>query len=111
MADGPLIPTGDGLRAAIRLSPWAKAAKRGCLLAVAATAEGRRVVRASVTPPPQDGQANEALLRLLARPRRGPRRDLAIDAGTPSRRKTVQTAGDQHQLGRIRVLIAALPGR
>ena len=108
MPDGPLVPARDGLKLAVRLTPRAKADR---LLGVAATAEGRRVVRASVTAPPEDGRTNEALLQLLARLWQLSRRDLAIVAGTTSRHKTVSVAGDPRQLaGRLGALIAVLPG-
>ena len=107
MADDPLTPARDGLRVAIRLTPGAKADR---VLAVAATAEGRRVVRASVTAPPEDGRANEALLQLLARVWQRSRRDLAIVAGVAGRRKTVSVAGDPQDLSdRLGALIATLP--
>jgi uncharacterized protein len=107
LPDSPLTPARDGLRVAVRLTPRAKA---DCVLAVAATAGGRRVVRASVTAPPEDGRANEALLRLLARVWRLPRRDLAIVAGAASRHKTVSVAGDPQELSdRLGALVAALP--
>jgi uncharacterized protein len=95
LPDGPLKPGRDGLRVAIRLSPRAKADR---VLALAAGGEGRRVVRACVTAPAEDGRANEALLRLLARAWRLRRRDLAIVAGAASRHKTVRGAGDPPQL-------------
>ena len=107
MLDSPLTPVRDGLRVAVRLTPRAKADR---VLAVAATAGGQRVVRASVTAPPEDGRANEALLRLLARVWRLPRRDLAIVAGAASRHKTVSVAGDPQELSdRLGALVAALP--
>ena len=81
------------------------------MLAVVAMAEGKRAVRASVTAPPEDGRANEALLQLLARTWRLPRRDLSIVGGAASRYKTVRVAGDPRSLGnRLGALIAALPG-
>ena len=79
----------------IRLSPRAKADR---LLAVAATAEGRHAIKASVTAPPEGGRANEALLRLLAQTWHLPRRNLSIVAGATSRNKIVNVAGDPHQL-------------
>lgn len=108
MPDGPLTSGRDGLRIAVRLTPGAKADR---VLAIAATAEGKRVVKASVTAPPESGRANEALLQLLAQAWRLPRRDLAIVAGGASRYKTVLVAGNPQQLSdRIGALIAALPG-
>jgi uncharacterized protein len=97
----------DGFPAAIRLTPRAKADR---VLGVAATAEGKRVVRASVTTPPEDGRANEALLQLLARVWQLSDRDLEIVAGTTSRHKTVSVAGDPQDLSdRLGELIATPP--
>ena len=107
-SDGPITVTCDGLRVAIRLSPRAKADR---LLAVAATAEGRHAIKASVTAPPEGGRANEALLRLLAQAWRLPQRDFSIVAGTAGRNKIVSVAGDLHQLfAQLSGEIANLPG-
>ncbi len=93
---------------AVRLTPRAKADR---VLGVAATAQGKRVIKAAVTAPPQVGRANEALLQLLARVWQLSRRDLAIVAGTTSRHKTVSVAGDPQDLSdRLGALIAVLPG-
>jgi uncharacterized protein len=108
LPDGPIIPTRDGVRVAIRLSPRARSEG---LLGVSPAAEGGRVVKASVTVPAQDGRANEALLQLLAKAWRLPRRDLSIVAGAASRRKTVRVAGDPRQLTvKLSGEIASLPG-
>jgi uncharacterized protein len=99
--------TSEGLRVAIRLSPRAKSDR---LLSVAATTGGGRALTATVTAPPQDGRANEALLQLLARAWRLPRRDLSIVGGVASRNKTVGITGDPHQLfARVAGEIAGLP--
>ena len=95
MLDGPITLTRDGLCVTIRLSPRAKADR---LLVIAATAEGGRAIKVSVSAPPQGGQANEALLRLLAYTWHLPRRKLSIVAGATSRNKIVDVAGDPHQL-------------
>jgi uncharacterized protein len=107
LPDGPLILIRDGVRAAIRLTPRARADR---IAGMAAAAGGGRVVRVSVTAPAEDGRANEALLRLLAREWRVPRRALAIVAGAASRQKTVHIKGDpQPLLDRLGALIATLP--
>jgi uncharacterized protein len=107
LSDGPLRVAHDGLRVAIRLSPRAKV---DGLLAVAATPAGR-VLKASVTGPPEAGRANEALLRLLARTWHLPRQDLAIIAGSTSRDKALRVSGDPRQLmDKITSEIASLPG-
>ena len=85
----------DGVRVAVRLSPRASSNR---LLGVVATAEGGRAVKALVTASAQDGQANEALLQLLARAWRLPRRDLSIVVGAASRKKIVHVAGDPDEL-------------
>lgn len=100
-------PLRDGVRIAVRLTPRAGADR---LVALATAAGGGRVVRASVTAPPADGRANEALLQLLARTWRLPRRDLSIVAGAAGRNKSVHISGDpQPLLDRLGALIAALP--
>ena len=94
---------------AIRLLPRARSDR---LLGIAATAEGGRVVKASVTAPAEDGRANEALLQLLARAWHLPRRNLSIVAGATSRNKTVRVAGHPRQLiAKLSPEIASLPGR
>jgi uncharacterized protein (TIGR00251 family) len=108
LSDGPLTLARDGLHVAIRLSPGAGADR---LLGIAASAEGRRVLKISVTPPPENGRANEALLQLLVRAWRLPRRDLSIIAGSTSRNKAVRIAGNPGQLiEKIAAAIARLPG-
>jgi uncharacterized protein len=95
LPDNPFTLTRDSLRVAIRLSPRAKFDR---LLGIAAAPDGGRALRVSVTAPARDGRANEALLELLARTWRLPRRDLSIVAGATSRNKIVVVAGDPHEL-------------
>ena len=85
-----------GLRVAIRLSPRAEADR---LVAIAATAEARRVAQSDgYRAAPEGGRANEALLQLLARAWHLPRRDLSIVAGADQPNKVVRVAGDAQQL-------------
>jgi uncharacterized protein (TIGR00251 family) len=108
LPNSPIAPTRNGLSVAIRLSPRARSDR---LLGSIATAEGGRAVKASVTAPAQDGQANEALLQLLARTWRLPRRDLSIVVGAVSRNKIVHIAGDPNELiVKLSREIASLPG-
>jgi uncharacterized protein YggU (UPF0235/DUF167 family) len=68
------------------------------------------MVKATVTAPPAENRANEALLRLAAREWRLPRGSLSIAAGTKSRNKIVHIAGDSVVLmARLGAAIAALP--
>lgn len=99
----------DGLRVAIRLSPRAKADR---LVGIAVGAEGERVLKATVTAPPESGRANEALLQLLARAWHLRRRDLSIVQGLTSRNKAVRIAGDPWRLlAAITSEITGLPGQ
>ena len=98
----------DGLRLTVRLSPRARTDR---LVAVAATAGGGGVLKATVTAPAEAGRANEALLQLLARAWHLPRRDFSIIAGSASRNKTVRIAGDPDDLvEKVIPEIARLPG-
>ena len=108
MLDGPLTPIRGGLRVAIRLSPRAKSDR---LICVSTAPEGGHVIKASVTAAAKKGQANEALLRLLAGVWRLPRRDLAIVVGAASRNKIVRIVGDPDELvAKLSGEIASLPG-
>jgi uncharacterized protein len=101
----PLSAGGGGVRVTVRLAPRARAER---IDGIARLADGTPALKVSVTAPPEDGRANEALLRLLAREWRLPRRDLAIVAGARSRDKTVHVAGDTGML--LARLAAALAG-
>ncbi len=106
MSDAPFTLGPDGATITVRLTPRAKSDR---LLAVV-DGEGRRIVRAAVTAPPEDGRANEALLRLLARELDMPRRDLAIRAGATGRNKLVRIAGPPRRLAeKLAAVIAGLP--
>lgn len=98
------------MRLLVRLTPRAREDR---LLGLAPGAEGgKTALRAAVTAPAQEGRANEALLRLLAREWRLPRRDLAILAGAASRTKLVGITGDPRKLmAEIGPVIAALAAR
>jgi uncharacterized protein (TIGR00251 family) len=87
----PLAPVPGGVTVAVRLTPRGG---RDALDGVAAGADGRPVLRARVSAPPADGEANAALLALLARAFGVARRDLAIEAGAASRAKRVRVTGD-----------------
>jgi uncharacterized protein (TIGR00251 family) len=50
-------------------------------------------VKLAVTAPPVDGEANAAVIELVARALSVPRASVSITAGAASRRKTVRVAG------------------
>ncbi len=50
-------------------------------------------IKIAVTAPPVEGAANKAVVDLLARRLKRPRRDVTVIRGAGSRRKTVRVAG------------------
>jgi len=94
------------VRVAVRLLPRGRTDR---VEGIARLADGAPVLRASVTAPPVDSRANDALLRLLAAEWKLPRRDLAIVGGQQSRNKLVHVAGDPAALlPRLAAALAAL---
>ena len=94
------------MRVAVRLLPRGRTDR---VEGIARLADGAPVLRASVTAPPVDSRANDALLRLLAAEWKLPRRDLAIVGGQQSRNKLVHVAGDPAALlPRLAAALAAL---
>ncbi len=101
-----MAATADGVRVAVRLTPRAQADR---LDGIARRADGAPALKVSVTAPPAEGRANDALLQLLAREWKVPRRDLAIVGGRKSRSKTVRIAGEPVSLlKRLGATLAAL---
>ena len=93
----------DGVRLAVRLSPRAHADR---IEGVVKLADGGAVLKVSVTAPAVENRANEALLQLLARLWKLPRRDLRLVGGAKSRNKLVHVTGDPASL--LKQLAAAL---
>jgi uncharacterized protein YggU (UPF0235/DUF167 family) len=56
--------------------------------------DGVTVLKLRVTEPPEDGKANAALIRLLAKAWKLPKSSLSLVAGHSDRRKTLAVAGD-----------------
>ena len=106
-SDLPLTAAAGGVRIAVRLTPRARGDR---IEGVARLADGAAVLKLSVSAPPAEDRANEALLRLLARELRLPRRDLALVGGRRSRSKSVHVAGDPAALlARLGAVLAGLP--
>ncbi len=78
------------MRVSVRLTPRAR---RERIEGVAGGA-----LRVSVTAPAAENRANEALLQLLAKKWRLPRRDLSLAAGAKNRNKIVHIAGGAGEL-------------
>jgi uncharacterized protein len=87
----------DGVRVTIRLTPKAAGDR---LLGVVTDDAGRPAVKASVSAPPEDGKANAALLKLLAKACGVPRSALSLVSGQTHRTKLVAIAGEPAELTR-----------
>lgn len=88
---GARAPGPDGLRIAVRLTP--RSARDG-IAGLAALSDGRTVLAARVRAVPEDGRANEALIRLIAEALCVPRSRVALVEGATSRVKLLVVAGD-----------------
>ncbi|MDX1425415.1 MAG: DUF167 family protein [Kiloniellales bacterium] len=95
-----IVPVERGLRLAVRLQPGAAKTALGGLVT---GADGREMLAARVTAPPEGGRANAALIAALAKTWRLPKGAFEIVSGRAERNKTLLVAGDpaalQAQLG------------
>ena len=92
---GPVRPATGGVTVAVRLTPRASADR---IEGVAAAADGTVALRARVTAVPENGKANTALIKMLAKNWKLPKSALTIASGAKDRRKLVHIAGDTDAL-------------
>ncbi|GEO82413.1 DUF167 domain-containing protein [Pararhodospirillum oryzae] len=95
VAAGPWTVREDGLYLAVRVTPKAR---RAGVAGLAADAEGGLVLKVGVSAAPEDGKANAALVELLARTWKLPRRQVRVAQGQTDRRKVVHVAGSPDAL-------------
>jgi uncharacterized protein (TIGR00251 family) len=95
VAASPFTIGPDGLRVAVRLTPKASADR---IQGVVTEADGRVALKVQVTAVPEDGKANAALIRLLAKQWRLPRTTLDVVQGATDRRKLVRISGEGEAL-------------
>jgi len=93
----PAAAVPGGVRLAVRLTPRASAARIG---RVEPDDSGRAALKVYVTAAPEDGKANTALIRLLAKAWRLPKSAIEIVSGQTDRRKTLLIKGDTNTLMR-----------
>ncbi len=79
------------MRVTVRLTPRARADR---LEGIAHLADGAAVLKVSVTAPPSEDRANDALLQLLAKEWGLPRRNLVLVGGRKSRSQIVLVSGE-----------------
>ena len=90
MAQEPWTTAADGVLVDVRLTPRGG---RDALEGIESRADGRAVLKARVRAAPFEGEANDALCRLLARAPDVAPRDVTIATGATARVKRVQIRG------------------
>ncbi len=95
MSAAPFVVVDGGVKLAVRLTPKASANR---IDGVAEDAEGHGLLRVSVTAVPEDGKANTALIKLLAKEWRLPKSAIEIVQGATDRRKVLLITGDAVRL-------------
>ena len=93
--DGPWAVCADKLVITVRLTPKAG---RDSIDGIVHLSDGRSVLKARVSAAPTDGEANGALMRLLAQTLRVAPRDIALVGGATSRIKRVMIKGDSRAI-------------
>lgn len=94
-ATKPWTPIDGGLALAVRLTPKGG---RDAVDGVETLADGRAVLKARVRAAPSEGEANDALCRMLAKAIGVPRTNLTIAAGATARIKRIDIAGDPEKI-------------
>ncbi|HEX2537451.1 MAG TPA: DUF167 family protein [Pseudolabrys sp.] len=95
----PWIAGAGAVAVTVRLTPKGG---RDAIDGVETLADGRTVLKARVRAAPSEGEANDALCRLLAKALGVPPRDVSLTAGATARIKRLAIAGH------VPTLIAAL---
>ena len=98
----PWRVAGDDLILALRLTPRSS---KDALQGVDKLSDGRSVWKARVRAVPEDGKANDALLKLLAKSLDLPRQTLSLDSGATSRLKMVRIAGGAAMTAKLLLLL------
>ena len=90
-ATRPWAPTPGGVALAVRLTP-----KGGCdcIDGIELLADGRSVLKVRVRAAPSEGEANAALVRLVAKAVGVPPRDVSLTVGATARIKRLVISGD-----------------
>jgi len=90
MVANPWSPASNGVVVAVRLTPKGG---RDAIDGVEIQADGRAVLKVRVRAAPTEGEANEALVRLLARTLDVPSRDVTLLSGATARQKRIAISG------------------
>lgn len=87
----PWLPTAKGVVLTVRLTPKGG---RDSIDGIGELPDGRAILKAHVRAVPAEGQANAALVRLIAKAIGVPLRDVALTAGDTVRLKRLVISGD-----------------
>jgi uncharacterized protein len=87
----PWAAVAGGIALAVRLTPKGG---RNAVDGIEHLADGRAVVKVRVAAPPSEGEANDALIRLIAKAVGIAPRDVTLAAGATARVKRLVLAGD-----------------
>lgn len=90
-AEGPLRTTAEGVLVALRVQPNAS---RTQIDGVTHLADGSAVLKVRVGAPPEEGQANAAVTKLLAKAWGIPKGRITITQGATTRAKTLLVRGE-----------------
>lgn len=91
----PWAAAAGGIALAVRLTPKGG---RDAIDGIEQMADGRAVLKMRVAAPPSEGEANDALIRLIAKALGVPPRDVVLAAGATARVKRLTVAGDPARL-------------
>jgi uncharacterized protein (TIGR00251 family) len=91
VAARPWSAMAGGVALSVRLTP--KGGRDG-IDGIELLADGRSVLKMRVRAAPSEGEANAALIQLLAKAVGVPRRDVALSSGATARIKRLTIAGD-----------------
>lgn len=94
-AEQPWTATAGGLLLTVRLTPKAG---RDAVEGIAQLSDGSSVLKVRVRAPPHEGEANAALIRLIAKALRIAPRDIELAAGATAREKRLRIAGEADAL-------------
>ena len=104
MSGLPYRDSPDGLILHVRLTPKGG---RDAIDGIETLSDGKSVLKARVRAVPEDGKANDALVKLIAKSFGVSISHVSLEAGATSRIKTLKIAG--HASALIAALNAALP--
>ena len=95
VAPRPWAVTIDGVTLRIRLTPKGG---RDSIDGIEKLADGSMILKARVAAPPSEGEANTALMQLIAKAVGVPARNVTLAAGARGRIKRLTIAGDSSTL-------------